>query len=503
MKTYTVLMADDEADGLVERWSPDFVAAGLMLEAETDAAKVVTRVRENRPDVLMLDVMFPATDGRQAPLGVAILRELKSWSGCPPVVMQLGSLNERTEEIGEESFKLADYVIAKDYLSRLKPSLARAELLAIIEQIRQLAERQTPDYDAALGFYVGRTEAMLNLARDTMKFAPGSMPVLITGERGVGKEELARAIHELSGRSGPLISCNCASFPSDDMFLSAMFGAEAGSHSTARKSTDGLAAAADNGTLLLDELQGLQYTAQQAMLRFIQTGEFNRVGAKQIHRVDVRFVSATNGDLKQMVGSGQFRADLLDRLKKVHLHLPPLRRRRPDIVPLASRFIEKTLAANSGIRATSEIIPSVEKKLLAYSWPGNIRELEDNIVAAVTTINANVLMPHHLSQMGSLGLHDLLVLAEEMVPQPPTTEPRGPADSLGNRSSSITWAKLMEVKGDLRRRLMLEFIAEIQHESGGVRPSGRMLAERLGVARNTLAQQLLNLRIELRQLQTK
>lgn len=501
MKTYSVLMADDEASGLIERWKTDFAAAGLVLESEVNAEHVVKRVRHNRPDVVMLDVMFPDSDGKQAPLGIQIIRELKSWSKCPPVVMQLGALNVRTEEIAEDSFKLADYVIDKDYLSRLRPAMAREELLAIITQIRQLAERQTPDYDTVLGFYVGRTEAMLNLARDTMKFAPGSMPVLITGERGVGKEKLARAIHQLSARTGPLISCNCASFPSDDMFLSAMFGAEAGSHSTARKTSEGLANAANRGTLFLDELQGLKSTAQQAMLRFIQTGEFNRVGGKELHHVDVRFVSATNGDLRSMVHSGQFRADLLDRLKKVHLHLPPLRQRQPDITPLARHFIKKTLKDNPHIRATTEIIPSVEKKLVRYPWPGNIRELEDNIVAAVTTINANVLMPHHLSQMGSLGLHEVMSDVESNAPLLTESEPsKTTAEGHTAKSvTSVTWADLMEVKGDRRRRMLLEFIKQIQTEIGGVRPSGKLIAERLGVNRNSLAQQLLNLGIELRQ----
>jgi transcriptional regulator with GAF, ATPase, and Fis domain len=236
---------------------------------------------------------------------------------------------------------------------------------------------------------VGASEAICRVAAQVIRVAPSDATVLITGESGTGKELIARAIHRRSGRSRrPFISMNCAATP-PSLIAADLFGHEKGAFTGANQRRAGRFEVANHGTLFLDEIGDMPAVTQVSLLRVLQEREFERVGGNRSIPADVRVIAATNCDLSDAVGSGEFRLDLFYRLNVFPIHVPPLRERREDILLLAKYFIER-YAANAGKR-----IRSVDKRtaqlLENYHWPGNIRELQNVIQRAVILCGADVL----------------------------------------------------------------------------------------------------------------
>src|SRR5580704_4208845 len=228
---------------------------------------------------------------------------------------------------------------------------------------------------------VGSSEAICRVTAQVMRVAPSDATVLITGESGTGKELIARAIHRRSSRSRwPFISMNCAATP-PSLIAADLFGHEKGAFTGANERRAGRFEVANHGTLFLDEIGDMPAETQVSLLRVLQEREFERIGGNQSIPVDVRVIAATNCDLSAAVDSGEFRLDLFYRLNVFPIHVPPLRERRDDILPLAKYFIER-YAANAGKK-----IRSVDKRtaqlLEDYHWPGNIRELQNVIQRAV------------------------------------------------------------------------------------------------------------------------
>lgn len=238
---------------------------------------------------------------------------------------------------------------------------------------------------------VGDSDAIKDLFKDIHKVADTDVTVLIRGESGSGKELIAKAIHKLSLRNKEaLISINCAAIP-ENLIESELFGHEKGAFTGAASTREGLIAAADKGTLFLDEIGELPLEAQARLLRFLQEGEVRKVGAIQSQTVDVRIVTATHRDLREMVQAGTFREDLYYRLYVMELLLPPLRERGSDICLIAQYLLKKM----SQKHQKSKLIYSreFEQALLAHNWPGNVRELENAIERAVILSEGNQLDP--------------------------------------------------------------------------------------------------------------
>ncbi|HXU83753.1 MAG TPA: sigma 54-interacting transcriptional regulator, partial [Polyangia bacterium] len=230
----------------------------------------------------------------------------------------------------------------------------------------------------ALVFEDPRSAALL---RRIQQIAPSQATVLIAGETGTGKEIVARHVHELSPRAGqPFVAVNCGAF-SDSLVESELFGHERGAFTGATAARPGWFEAADGGTLFLDEIGDLSPLLQVKLLRVLQEREVVRLGSREAIPIDVRLVAATNVDLDQAVAAGRFREDLYYRLKVAVLPLPPLRERPGDLLPLARYFLELyRQRLGAGPRALS---PEAVARLMAHSWPGNIRELENVIHSAV------------------------------------------------------------------------------------------------------------------------
>lgn len=229
---------------------------------------------------------------------------------------------------------------------------------------------------------VGRSGEFLDCLEQASRAATLNRPVLVIGERGTGKELIASRLHRLSNRwSGPLVTMNCAAL-AETLIEAELFGHEAGAFTGATKARQGRFEEADGGTLFLDELATLSSGAQERLLRAVEYGEVTRVGANKAIRVDVRIVAATNEHLPRLVDEGRFRADLLDRLAFEVVTLPPLRAREGDVSVLADHF-GRRMAAELEWDLWPGFTREAEDRLLAYGWPGNIRELRNVVERAV------------------------------------------------------------------------------------------------------------------------
>ncbi len=222
---------------------------------------------------------------------------------------------------------------------------------------------------------VGHSPVMQTVFNQIKKVAPTDSTVLILGESGTGKELVARALHEQSGRKdAPIVTVNCAAIP-ESLLESELFGHKKGSFTGADTDRTGLVESADSGTLFLDEIGELSDTAQARLLRVLQNGEIRPVGSETSRQVDIRLISATHRELKQMVQDGQFRSDLYFRLRVLELNLPPLRDRGPDIPELAKFLLEK--ACKKFNKPPIALSPDAVESICRYEWPGNVRELEN------------------------------------------------------------------------------------------------------------------------------
>lgn len=230
--------------------------------------------------------------------------------------------------------------------------------------------------------FIGQSGAFLDAVERASRAAPMSRPVLVIGERGTGKELIAERLHRLSTRwDEPLVTMNCAALP-ETLIEAELFGHEAGAFTGATKARAGRFEEADKGTLFLDELGTLSMGAQERLLRAVEYGEVTRIGSSRPIRVDVRIVAATNDDLPALAQSGEFRADLLDRLSFEVITLPPLRVREGDVAVLAEYFARR-MAAELDWHAWPGFAPHIMSQLEDYGWPGNVRELRNVVERAV------------------------------------------------------------------------------------------------------------------------
>ena len=360
-----VLVVDDEPSILstlkkalsLEGYEVD-VAGGVGLAQQRLAARGY--------DVLLLDVALP--DGN----GLELLERLRTAGNDAQVIMMSG---HATVDVAVRATRLG----ALDFLE--KP-VSTDRLLVLLENTLRLmrAEEAAEELRAEAGHFdelVGTSRRMKELVDQIARAAPAAASVLITGERGTGKELVARAIHRASPRAkAPLEKLNCAAVPRE-LIESELFGHEAGAFTGATRKRRGKFERAHGGTLFLDEVGDMPLDMQVKLLRVLQEQEIERVGGSETIRVDVRVVAATNQDLVRGCESGQFRADLFDRLNVLPLELPPLRARRDDIPMLATHFL--TIAARSNARPGVTLSEEAISALSGHSFPGNVRELRNLI----------------------------------------------------------------------------------------------------------------------------
>jgi two-component system response regulator AtoC len=327
------------------------------------------------PDVVLLDVMMPGMNGLET------LRALKTAKPDLQVIMLSG--REQASTIVEAvRLGAADYVVKPDDPEGLGEIALDAAIKSAIEKTRLVSEitelrRQlSDDQDRAFLFW-GDSPEMQTIASVIEQVSDSDVTVLIRGESGVGKELVARAIHQRSSRKDrPFVKVNCAALPAE-LLESELFGHEKGAFTGAATTRIGKFEQADTGTIFLDEIGEMKAALQAKLLHVLQDGQFTKLGSNRPVNVDVRVVAATNRDLEAMMLRGEFREDLYYRLKVIEVTVPPLRERRGEISHLTQFFIDRYARRyNRPVRQLSDVL---QQRFLTYEWPGNIRELENMI----------------------------------------------------------------------------------------------------------------------------
>jgi DNA-binding NtrC family response regulator len=371
----TILIADDDAvqRRLVENMVQKCGYETAVVESGDAAVELLSGPDGQGIDCLVLDLVMPGLDG------MGVLAKIRDAGLSVPVIVQTahGGIDNVVSAMRAGA---QDFVVKPVGIERLQVSLRNAlntsALKGELQRIRHSREGRLTFSDI-----VTRSEAMAGVLRTAQKAASSSIPVLIEGESGVGKELFARAIHGSGERkTKPFVAVNCGAIP-DNLVESILFGHEKGAFTGATERHMGKFVEAHGGTLFLDEVGELPLTAQVKLLRALQEGTVEAVGGRKPVKVDVRIISATNRKLLDLVKSGQFREDLFYRLHVLPLTIPPLRQRREDIPHLLRHFLARFCAEEN--RPITAIAGEAMTHLAQLDWPGNIRQLENAVYRAV------------------------------------------------------------------------------------------------------------------------
>lgn len=381
-----VLIVDDEK---LTRATLEMELAdeGYEVRTATNGFEAVAALEKESFEVVITDLRMPSMDGLEF---LRITRQ--RWPATAVIFMTaFGTVATAVQAMREGA---ADYLTkplnTEDLTIRLRRLIERRRDLEEIQRLRQeAAERR------AIGGITYRSSVMEAAVQRALSVAESNATVLLTGETGVGKGLVARLIHDRSPRaSGPFVTVNCAEL-NPNLVESELFGHEAGAFTGAVRQRQGRFEAAFGGTLFIDEVDDLPMEIQVRLLRFLQDRTFERVGSSKTLRGDVRILCATKRVLADLVAAGRFREDLYYRINTISIHLPALRERRRDIVPLAEHFAEE-IARAAGHAEAPEILPETQRALLAHSWPGNVRELQHAMEHAVTFARGGPIGPEHL-----------------------------------------------------------------------------------------------------------
>ncbi|HEX4611644.1 MAG TPA: sigma-54 dependent transcriptional regulator [Urbifossiella sp.] len=421
------------------------------------------RVVDDRPDVIVLDLQLP--DGS----GMDLFERVRAADPRRPVVFVTA---HGTTETAIEAMKRGAF----DYLSKPLDLERTTDLLGRAFEAARLmrAPAPLPD-DPGADRIVGRTPAMQEMCKQIGRIAPQDVNVLITGESGTGKELVARAIYQHSRRADrPFLAINCAAIP-ETLVESELFGHEPGAFTGADRRRVGKFEQCGDGTLLLDEIGDMPPAAQTKMLRLLQDQTFERVGGNLPITTRVRVLAATNQNLEQLIGGGRFRNDLYYRLKVVSIHVPPLRERREDIPELAHQFLFRF--ARAAARDFRGFAPDALDKLQHYHWPGNVRQLQNCIQAAV-----------YQAAGGSIRAADIPELsAAECAPAGATAPAAAPAFDLIGLTETLLSDGAKDVHGRVIAAVERELFARALRRTGGHQANA---SELLGISRATLRHKL-------------
>ena len=360
---------------------------GYEVAEAADAAALKESYAGSHPDVVLLDLKLPDADG------LTLLPQLKKkWPDAEVIVLTgHGSI-----EVAVEATKRGAYYF------QTKPFDA-ATLKLQVE--RALEHKQINDENSALrralsamsggASPIFQSPSSKSVVRTIERVAPSDVSILITGESGTGKEVIADLIHALSPRSkGPIVKINCAALPRE-LIESELFGSVKGAFTGAQADRDGLFRQAEGGTLMLDELSEMPIDTQSKLLRVLQEKEVRPVGGRTSFKTDCRIIAATNRIPEEAIKDGKLREDLFYRISAISVYLPPLRERREDIIPLASAFL-KRFAAQAN-RVITGFTPAAAEVMRKFDWPGNVRQLQNEVQRAVLMSEGKVIETHDLT----------------------------------------------------------------------------------------------------------
>ncbi len=469
----TVLVVDDDptqrrlAQAVLER------EGYAVVHAESGGEAIDRLTRGGGADVVLLDMVMPGMSGMEA------LAEIRTAGVATPVIVLTASGGVdavvKAMQAGAQDFFVKP-VSAERLLVGVSNALQITRLTAEVGRLKKHVSGRTSFDDL-----VGQSPPMRMVKSLGARAAKSSIPVLITGESGVGKEVIARALHGASDRSGkPFVAVNCGALPSN-LIESILFGHEKGAFTGAHDKHLGKFQEANGGTLFLDEIGELPLDMQVKLLRALQEGEVDPVGAKRSVKVDVRIVSATNRDPAQQVRAGAFREDLFYRLNVFPIEAPSLRERREDIPALIDHFIAR-FNVEEGKRVTG-CSGETQALLVAFDWPGNVRQLENAVYRAIVLADAPFLQPHDFPAIS--GFSSPLVGEVDRGEGRETEGVPAPGSILDLPPLPDTPVRILDERGHLRT---LEEIERdlIQHAIEVYAGHMSEIARRLGIGRSTL-----------------
>jgi DNA-binding NtrC family response regulator len=475
-----VLVVDDDPvqRRLIENMVQRFGYQAITADGGNAAAKLVCGPDGARIDCMILDLVMPDLDG------MGVLARMKEAGRSLPVIVQTahGGIDNVVSAMRAGA---VDFVVKPAGAERLQVSLRNAIAASTLAGELQRIKRSR---DGTLTFsdVITRSADMKAVLRAAEKATSSLIPALISGESGVGKELIARAIHGSgSRRAKPFVAVNCGALP-ENLVESILFGHEKGAFTGATEKHAGKFVEADGGTLFLDEIGELPLTAQVKLLRALQESEIEPVGGKKPIKVDVRIVSATNRDLIADVKAGRFREDLFYRLHVFPITVPPLRTRREDIPELARYFLAR-FSAEEGKRVTA-IEADAVSLLTGHSWPGNVRQLENAIFRAVVLAEGETLGVNEFPQL-TRGAADHGIVLPEMagapILAPQAVELTTGMSSLALLDGHDHVRTLDELEGDVIRFAISHYRGQMSE-----------VARRLRIGRSTLYRKLETLGLE-------
>ncbi len=374
-----VLIADEDRE-LVQTAERLFTQSGYECEICDSGDAVLSALKQRGADVIVIGLQIPGMGGLE------LLQQVRSRRPDVPLIL-LGVDPNPGTAMAAMRHGAFDYIAKPFTDDELNASVKRALDMSLLQRENRQLRQQLDMASVAAGF-VAESPASKNILSIVRRVAPSRSTVLIEGESGTGKELVARLIHYWGQRAdGPFVAVNCKAF-AEGVVESELFGHEKGSFTGAIAARAGCFERASGGTLFLDEIAETGPDFQAKLLRVLEDGEVLRVGASKPRKVDVRIVAATNRTLRKEVANNRFRGDLYFRLNVIPIHIPPLRERPEDILPLARHFLDfHSTEAGRPISLT----PEAERTLCSYNWPGNVRELENVIERAVVMSGAEQL----------------------------------------------------------------------------------------------------------------
>jgi len=465
----TVLVVDDDPtqrrliQAVLER------EGFAVVHAENGDDAVQRLMSGAKVDVVLLDLMMPGLSGQDT------LSEMRARGFSQPVIVVTATGGIETVVQAMQAGAVDFFVkpaAPERILVSIRNALNMGALKGEVERLKKHAAGRTTFEDL-----IGGSPAMAMVKRLGERGAKSGIPILITGESGVGKEVIARAVHGSSDRAGkPFVAVNCGAIP-ENLVESILFGHEKGSFTGATDKHLGKFQEANGGTLFLDEVGELPLDVQVKLLRALQESEIDPIGAKRSVKVDVRIVSATNRDLSQAVAEGRFREDLFYRLNVFPIEAPALRERREDVPALVDAFVRRFNIEEG--KSVVGAAPETLGFLTAYDWPGNVRQLENAVYRAIVLADAPYLQPHDFPSISGVAAPPPEIPAGS----PGPTAVSGPVATVEGAAEAPV--RILDGRGHLRtlediERDLIQLAIEIY--------AGHMseVARRLGIGRSTL-----------------
>jgi two-component system response regulator AtoC len=400
-KKFNLLIVDDEEPLRVILESELSESEQFAVDTAADGGQAINKIQAKVYDVLLLDIRMPRVSG------IEVLKFVQEYSPTTQVIILTNYADVKT---AIQTIKMGAYdFLAKPYdidelFNTINRAIERRQLFIDNKLMKSELTRK-----AGSSELIGQSGPFQKLIESATRFARSDSFVLIQGASGTGKELIASLVHRRSPRNNrPFVAVNCAAL-SDTLLESELFGHEKGAFTNAYSAKQGLVEVANGGTLFLDEVGDISPAIQPKLLRFLETGEFRRVGGTNLLTVDVRVVSATNKDLREEVKAGRFREDLLYRLNVVTLVVPPLKDRPEDIPLLAEYFLSR----KSKPSHTKKLSPAALRAITSYDWPGNVRELEHVLEGAL------LLSAGELIEVTDLAMHSHWVEKASAAEPPP------------------------------------------------------------------------------------